>query len=59
MGKILQGNLNGLKFHFQQDPYFEQTLFYRSEITSLATMGVPANTISTSKMDNEKLSYTG
>lgn len=52
-GKILQTNLAGSKFHFEPDPYTTQNLFYRSDNATLATSGVPAHTISTSKMDDE------
>jgi Zn-dependent M28 family amino/carboxypeptidase len=52
-GKILQANLINSKFHFEPDPYPTQNLFYRSDNATLATLGVPAHTISTSKMDNE------
>lgn len=52
-GKILQSNLKGSNFHFEPDPYPEQNLFYRSDNATLAALGVPAHTISTSKMDNE------
>lgn len=58
MGKILQGNLSGSKFRFEPDPYLEQDLFYRSDNATLAALGVPAHTISTSKMDNEKFYHT-
>ena len=51
MGKILQANLVGSKFHFEPDPYPKQNLFYRSDNATLAVLGVPAHTISTSKMD--------
>jgi len=53
MGKILQSNLQGSAFSFYPDPYPEQQLFYRSDNATLARLGVPAHTISTSKMDNE------
>ncbi|MDE3143724.1 MAG: M20/M25/M40 family metallo-hydrolase [Bacteroidota bacterium] len=53
MGKILQQNLEGSSFQFYADPYTDQHLFYRSDNASLARVGVPAHTISTSKMDNE------
>ena len=53
MGKILQENLKGSAFTFYPDPYPEQNLFYRSDNATLARLGVPAHTISTSKMDNE------
>jgi hypothetical protein len=53
MGEILQQNLKGTSFTFYPDPYTEQNLFYRSDNATLARLGVPAHTISTSKMDNE------
>jgi Zn-dependent M28 family amino/carboxypeptidase len=53
MGEILQNNLKGSGFTFYPDPYPEQSLFYRSDNATLAKLGVPAHTISTSKMDNE------
>ncbi|MCA6476033.1 MAG: M28 family peptidase, partial [Chitinophagaceae bacterium] len=43
----------GSGFSFYPDPYTEQNLFYRSDNATLARLGVPAHTISTSKMDNE------
>jgi Zn-dependent M28 family amino/carboxypeptidase len=52
-GKILQSNLEGTDFHFEPDPYPKQNLFYRSDNATLAALGVPAHTISTSKMDSE------
>jgi len=51
MGKILQKNLAGSKFHFEPDPYPKQNLFYRSDNATLAALGVPAHTIATAKMD--------
>lgn len=53
LGKILQKNLKGSQFNFYPDPYPEQDLFYRSDNATLAYLGVPAHTISTSKMDIE------
>ena len=53
LGEILQKNLAGSGFNFNPDPYPEQQLFYRSDNATLAALGVPAHTISTSKMDNE------
>ena len=52
-GKILQSNLTGSAFRFEPDPYPKENLFYRSDNATLAALGVPAHTISTSKMDNE------
>ncbi|MEY2916593.1 MAG: hypothetical protein RIS73_307, partial [Bacteroidota bacterium] len=51
MGQILQANLVKSKFHFEPDPYPQQNLFYRSDNATLAELGVPAHTISTSKME--------
>jgi len=53
MGTILQKNLEGTGFTFHPDPYTDQHLFYRSDNATLARQGVPAHTISTSKMDAE------
>jgi Zn-dependent M28 family amino/carboxypeptidase len=58
MGKILENNLKGSAFTFYPDPYPDQQLFYRSDNATLARLGVPAHTISTSKMDNEKFYHT-
>ncbi|MEO8515785.1 MAG: M20/M25/M40 family metallo-hydrolase [Flavobacterium sp.] len=52
-GKILQKNLKGSNFSFYPDPYLSEQLFYRSDNARLAAVGVPAHTISTSKMDSE------
>ncbi len=57
-GKILQANLQGSNFHFEPDPYPKQNLFYRSDNAKLAELGVPAHTISTSKMDTEKFYHS-
>ncbi len=53
MGSIMQKNIEGSGFNFFADPYPEQQLFYRSDNATLARLGVPAHTISTSKMDSE------
>jgi Zn-dependent M28 family amino/carboxypeptidase len=58
MGKIMEKNLEGTAFKFYPDPYPEQKLFFRSDNATLAKLGVPAHTISTSKMDNEKYYHT-
>lgn len=57
-GTILQRNLEGTGFIFHPDPYPAQNLFYRSDNATLAALGVPAHTISTSKMDSEKFYHT-
>jgi hypothetical protein len=53
MGEILTRDLEGTGFTFYPDPYPTQQLFYRSDNATLARLGVPAHTISTSKMDSE------
>lgn len=58
MGKILEKNLSGSQFSFHPDPYPEQSLFYRSDNATLARQGVPAHTISTAKMSDEKYYHT-
>jgi hypothetical protein len=58
MGKIMQANLEGSSFRLYPDPYPQQNLFFRSDNASLARLGVPAHTISTSKMDSEKHYHT-
>jgi Zn-dependent M28 family amino/carboxypeptidase len=52
-GTILQKNLQKSIFTFHPDPYPQEQLFYRSDNARLAALGVPAHTISTSKMDSE------
>ena len=52
-GPILQQNLADSPFRFYPDPYPAEQLFYRSDNAQLAKLGVPAHTISTSKMDAE------
>lgn len=58
MGEILKKNLAGTGFTFHPDPYPQMNLFYRSDNATLARLGVPAHTISTSKMDQEKYYHT-
>ena len=53
LGKILEANLEGSEFKFYPDPYTDQQLFYRSDNATLVRLGVPAHSISTSKMDDE------
>jgi hypothetical protein len=57
-GEILQRNLEGTAFKFHPDPYPEQNLFYRSDNATLASLGVPAHTISTDQIDTDKLYHT-
>lgn len=58
MGEILGKALENSPFKFHPDPYPQQNLFYRSDNATLARLGVPAHTISTSKMDNEPFYHT-
>jgi Zn-dependent M28 family amino/carboxypeptidase len=58
MPTILQKNLTGSGFTFYPDPYPTQNLFYRSDNASLARKGVPAHTISTTQIDNDKTYHT-
>ncbi|MBC7848956.1 MAG: M28 family peptidase, partial [Chitinophagaceae bacterium] len=57
MGKILEKNLAGSKFTFYPDPYVKQNLFYRSDNATLARLGVPAHTISTSRMEADTTAH--
>lgn len=57
-GTILQKNLQGSAFKFYPDPYPEQNLFYRSDNATLARLGVPAHTISTTQIDKDKLYHS-
>jgi Zn-dependent M28 family amino/carboxypeptidase len=58
LGEIMQKNLKSSSFKFYPDPYPEQYLFLRSDNASLAKIGVPAHTISTSRMDTEKFYHS-
>lgn len=58
MGEILGKALENSQFKFHPDPYPDQNLFYRSDNATLARLGVPAHTISTSKMDVEPYYHT-
>jgi Peptidase family M28 len=51
LGDILQNNLNEVSFNFFADPYPDQNLFYRSDNATLAKLGVPAHSISTTEID--------
>ncbi|MCC3153514.1 M20/M25/M40 family metallo-hydrolase [Hymenobacter sp. BT770] len=57
-GKLLQANLTGSKFRFEPDPYPEQNLFYRSDNATLAKLGVPAHTISSDQIPDDKLYHS-
>ena len=51
LGDILQKKLKEVDFEFFEDPYPEQNLFYRSDNATLARLGVPAHSISTTQID--------
>lgn len=57
-GTILQKNVQGTQFQFNPDPYPEQELFYRSDNARLAVKGVPAHSISTDQIDQDKHYHT-
>jgi len=50
-GKILQKAVDGTTYKFYADPYPDQNLFYRSDNATLARLGVPAHSISTTPID--------
>ncbi len=50
-GEILQQAVQGTQYSFYPDPYPDQNLFYRSDNATLARLGVPAHSISTTPID--------
>lgn len=58
LGKIMQANTKRTDFAFYPDPYTDQNLFYRSDNATLAALGVPAHTASTSQIDQDKFYHT-
>lgn len=50
-GKLLQKSSKGTNYTFYPDPYPQQNLFYRSDNATLARLGVPAHSISTTPID--------
>lgn len=53
-GQILQKAVAGTPYKFYPDPYPQQNLFYRSDNATLARLGVPAHSISTTPIDVDK-----
>lgn len=53
-GKLLSKSTEGTEYEFYADPYPQQNLFYRSDNATLARLGVPAHTISTTPIDVDK-----
>ena len=52
-GKIIQKNLEGTGYQLFPDPYPQFGLFFRSDNASLARLGVPAHTFSTTQIDKD------
>ncbi len=50
-GQILQAAVEGTEYTFYPDPYPTQNLFFRSDNATLARLGVPAHSISTTPID--------
>lgn len=50
-GTLLQEAVAGTEYEFYADPYPDQNLFYRSDNATLARLGVPAHSISTTPID--------
>ena len=50
-GELLSKSAEGTIYEFYADPYPQQNLFYRSDNATLARLGVPAHTISTTPID--------
>lgn len=50
-GELLQKSTEGTIYEFYPDPYPAQNLFYRSDNATLARLGVPAHSISTTPID--------
>ncbi len=50
-GELLSKSAEGTIYEFYPDPYPQQNLFYRSDNATLARLGVPAHTISTTPID--------
>ena len=53
-GKIIQQNLVGTGYQLFPDPYKKFNLFFRSDNASLARLGVPSHTFSTTPIDIDK-----
>jgi Zn-dependent M28 family amino/carboxypeptidase len=53
-GKIIQKNLVGSGYQLFPDPYKKFNLFFRSDNASLARLGVPSHTFSTTPIDVDK-----
>ncbi|MBB6611176.1 M20/M25/M40 family metallo-hydrolase [Pontibacter sp. Tf4] len=58
LGSLMQKRLEGTGYSIHPDPYPTQNLFYRSDNATLARLGVPAHTISSVQMDQDKTYHT-
>ncbi|WP_276497446.1 M20/M25/M40 family metallo-hydrolase [Pontibacter litorisediminis] len=58
LGPLMQKRLKGTTYSIHPDPYPEQNLFYRSDNATLARLGVPAHTISSVQIDQDKTYHT-
>jgi hypothetical protein len=54
LGALLNENLKDKNIEIYQDPYPEQGLFYRSDNATLARLGVPAHSFSSTQLDKDK-----
>jgi hypothetical protein len=54
LGALLNASLKGKGTEVHQDPYPEQNLFYRSDNATLARLGVPAHSFSSTQLDKDK-----
>lgn len=53
LGALLNEKLSPLNRQIYQDPYPEQGLFYRSDNATLARLGVPAHSFSSTQLDKD------
>lgn len=53
-GELLSKSAEGTIYEFYPDPYPDQNLFFRSDNATLARLGVPAHTISTTPIDVDR-----
>lgn len=58
LGQILKNNLRQSEFAIHPDPYPKFNLFYRSDNATMARMGVPAHTVSSSQIDQDSNYHT-
>ena len=54
LGELLNKGLPGDDAKIHADPYPEQNLFYRSDNATLARLGVPAHSFSSTQLDKDK-----